>query len=611
MDLPAEPQTPPGDESEESEDPPEEVPQEELAESIFPGRPMSVWTAEDGEGMLDLPPHEMAPPGETPDATPRLEGLKRVEAEVEADPNGGAESTVSTARQSESVQSSRTSHSNATAQPAVEDAPPHDPHPAEPPRRRLAKDDPNQKRPVTLEEALKTLERCMRLGPLEQEAIVVIRKAIAALLEAREQGKPGSSRGGSRGATPSDSQSEQATQQEVVIADRHRPPSTWTEADKLGGVIPPVPEGAVLDDELGEALYELAGATKPVRSAIVELPRPGDCELQAAEEGQQWDVEEAVDYAADGLRIVAQSLHETSVAGGAGGDPADTLFKCLQTIVKASAEVREAQVRLRTPDASRPPTPIVAHWAHIDTPRLVPPGQYCPICRMHQPLPVKDEGQDDQLRRGESIDIFAKTQIVAEPTMRPSTAVNVTLETIEVAPQRPQTVQEGSAPAKPTTLGKPTTPTTEDAVGGHFDKWCKEKGVPELSVLQREGVMFILQSTQNRLMRAIDELQDDVTEVVSRFLPPDCDKLASVTGDELAKHLFSFKDQVRQCMSFESIQFFKAARNMKGNVKRRKQEFGQVAWLRCSGDHQVHVFMNDEDSIAKSAGSGLRCMFCN
>merc|ERR1719446_770933 len=32
------------------------------------GRPMSVWTAEDGEGGqggMDLPPHEMAPPGDT------------------------------------------------------------------------------------------------------------------------------------------------------------------------------------------------------------------------------------------------------------------------------------------------------------------------------------------------------------------------------------------------------------------------------------------------------------------------------------------------------------------------------------------------------------------
>merc|ERR1711908_6204 len=125
-----------------------------------------------------------------------------------------------------------------------------------------------------------------------------------------------------------------------------------------------------------------------------------------------------------------------------------------------------------------------------------------------------------------------------------------------------------------------------------------------------EGIMFILQSTQNRLMHAIDELQGDVTEVVSRFLPPDCDQLASVTGDELSKHLYSFKDQVRQCMSFESINFFKAQRNMKGAPK-RKTEFGQVAWLRCNGDHKVHVFMNDEDSIKRSAGSGLKCMFCD
>ena len=84
-------------------------------------------------------------------------------------------------------------------------------------------------------------------------------------------------------------------------------------------------------------------------------------------------------------------------------------------------------------------------------------------------------------------------------------------------------------------------------------------------------------------------------EVISRFFPPDCDTLASVTSTELANHLDSFKDQVQKCVSLESLSFF-AAQSRDPSIaaklsKTKRRPFGQVAWLRCSGDHKVHAFM--------------------
>jgi len=214
-------------------------------------------------------------------------------------------------------------------------------------------------------------------------------------------------------------------------------------------------------------------------------------------------------------------------------------------------------------------------------------------------------------------------EVVADQMWQPASSMELTISLDTEASSGPESRSESRSGSRADTrsetrfesrsLNSLNEEITEITVGAKFDDWAKEKKVPELSAMQREGVMYILQSAQNRLMYSIDQLQEDVTEVVSRFLPPDCDRLASVTSSELTKHLYGFKDQVRQCMSFESISFFKGIKGKNSiarGAKKPGEEFGQVAWLRCNGDHKVHVFMNDEESIKKSAGSGLKCMFC-
>jgi len=187
-------------------------------------------------------------------------------------------------------------------------------------------------------------------------------------------------------------------------------------------------------------------------------------------------------------------------------------------------------------------------------------------------------------------------------------------ETTELlSPQRPQTTNPKGDTGSP---GLPAMPMPSTlTVGSNLDQWCKDKKVPELSPMQREGVMFILQSVSDRLMSAIDEFRGEAYDVVARFFPPGVETLASVTSTELANHLDGFKEQVQKCVSLESLSFFNAASRgpaiANALKKTKKRPFGQVCWLRCNGDHKVHVFMNDEDTIRKNAGAGLMCMFCD
>ena len=39
------------------------------------------------------------------------------------------------------------------------------------------------------------------------------------------------------------------------------------------------------------------------------------------------------------------------------------------------------------------------------------------------------------------------------------------------------------------------------------------------------------------------------------------------------------------------------------------KDFGQVAFLKCDCDHNMHVWMYDEDAISKHGAVGLKCMF--
>lgn len=327
------------------------------------------------------------------------------------------------------------------------------------------------------------------------------------------------------------------------------------------------------------------------------------------------EVYDVVDIAADGLRGVAQALHDTSVGNPELEDPRSVLHQVLQTIVLASAEVREAQSRLKP--AGRRPGSAASSTSAKRSPRLIPVGQVCPICRLTQPEEDKEDAASQQPDSPEPLTcvpcVEAEDLIEAESSME----MTINLDTAEknVYPKP----SKDSAQERPKTVpaGLPPIPEAQRiSVGAGFDGWCKEKNVPELSKAQREGVLYILQCVADRLTRSIEEFRGDAFEVVARFFPPNCDTLAAVTSDELTTYLDGFKDQVQQCLSFGSLNFFSqntrsAATAKAMNKTCSKRPFGQVAWLRCTGDHKVHVFMSDEDSIRRDSGSGLKCMFCD
>jgi len=281
-----------------------------------------------------------------------------------------------------------------------------------------------------------------------------------------------------------------------------------------------------------------------------------------------WDASDAIDYAADGLRVVAQAIHESC---DSKEDSKSMLHQCLNTVVKACNEIRNAQHRLKTPGSSRLPTPV----GRVDRPgsaRVIALDEECPLCRMIQ--------SDDSCSSDREVTITGRRST-------PSTAP------VQIEPQAP------IVPLKP-----PQRYNKEESSA--FSSWLVSQGMPTMHPLQQEGLMHILHAVQEQLMDGIETLESEITEVVSRYIPEEAVNIAKVTGGEIKSELQHFKDRVRQTMSFECCNFL---REEKKPDSKKSKEFGQVAFLKCDCAHNTHVWMYDEDAISKHGAVGLKCMF--
>jgi len=284
-----------------------------------------------------------------------------------------------------------------------------------------------------------------------------------------------------------------------------------------------------------------------------------------------WDASDAIDYAADGLRVVAQAIHETC---DSKADSQNTLNQCLATVVKACTEIRNAQRRLKTPGSSRGVTPV----GKVNRPqsaRVIALGEECPLCRM-----LQSDGN-------------CSVQAPASREITVSGSRNNSVSLVEI-----------KAPAPVVPVKPPQRYNKEESTA--FASWLASQGMPSMHPLQQEGLMHILHSVQEQLMDGIETLEGEITEVVSRYIPEEAVNIAKVTGGEVKGELQKFKDRVRQTMSFECCNFLRSEKKADTKVSK---DFGQVAFLKCDCDHNMHVWMYDEDAISKHGAVGLKCMF--